>query len=172
MEILWQWPRDFYFGDPICHAHFRVLLMAPCVTPVIRAISKCWRLSQQSLTMSRKISPKIWPGINFAKSRQEGRFKRRDSSESNPICPFSSFKAIWKLFTKQPNACWNPFRPLSDVGAIRFEINYSQHNPFCSQQNYNLSPKTKYSNELVGSASHYLNQPSSTEFCGIHMRAI
>ena len=51
-------------GLPVCRAGFKILPMAPCVTPVIRSISTtCQRLSWESLTLSCNILAEIWRGI-------------------------------------------------------------------------------------------------------------
>ena len=63
VEILWRWPRGLRFGGPVCHARFKMLLMAPYVTPVIRAISTWRHLSQENLTMTCNASTEIWRGI-------------------------------------------------------------------------------------------------------------
>ena len=46
-----------------CLTHYKILLRAPCVTPIIRAISTCWSPLRESLTMICNISPEIWRGI-------------------------------------------------------------------------------------------------------------
>ena len=51
VEILWRWPRGLWLWDSVCCALSKILLMAPCVIPVIRAISTCRHPSRESLTM-------------------------------------------------------------------------------------------------------------------------
>ena len=65
------WSRGLGLGDPVHSAHFKILLLAPCVTPVIWAISIWWRPSHESCTMSYNISSEIKPGIVWTKSRPE-----------------------------------------------------------------------------------------------------
>ena len=44
---VWEWwPRGLWLWEPICRIWFEILLMAPCVTRVIRAISNCRCTSQ------------------------------------------------------------------------------------------------------------------------------
>ena len=54
VKIFWRWPRRLWLWDPVCHTRFKILLMAPWVTYVIRAILSyahhhpafyCWSIS-------------------------------------------------------------------------------------------------------------------------------
>ena len=43
VERIWRWSGGLWLCAQACHASFKILLMAPCVTPVIRATSICRR---------------------------------------------------------------------------------------------------------------------------------
>ena len=110
VQILWQRPRGLWLGDPICCASFKILLMAPCMTPVTGAISNPPTPFTGEPNHELQYFTWIMAFHFLAKSRPEGRLNQWDLSESNPFRLFSwpttltsnacSFKVAWIAFTR------------------------------------------------------------------------
>ena len=83
VKILWWWPSGLWLWESISHIWFEILLMAPCVTRVIRTISNCRCPSQWVLSYFKWNV--LWHCLNFATCRPKRRFYQWDSSKSNPI---------------------------------------------------------------------------------------
>ena len=132
-------------GLPVCRAGFKILPMAPCVTPVIRSISTTYRrLSWGSQTLSCNVLPEIWRGIVWILQNLDQKVASIDGIRVKLI-PFahSVDRPRWFLMNLLIQSCmkWigraipyrNPLRPLPEIGAICFEINCYQLNPFCNK---------------------------------------
>ena len=125
-KILWRWSRALWSGDPVCFTCFKNLLVAPFLTPVIRAISTCWCLSRESLTMSCNISPEIWCGIFLTLQNPDQKVVSTEWFRVNLITfPPAAHLTPWCLINMLIQSCMkciqreipslNPCRPLPEI---------------------------------------------------------
>ena len=100
---------------PGCCILFKILLMAPCVTPASQAISIYRCPSWENLNIICNISPEIWRGIVWtlqdSDPRPESHFNWWDRVNLTRFAPLAglppwflknrSFKVAWNVFTGQ-----------------------------------------------------------------------
>ena len=115
VEILWRGPRG--------RARFKILLMAPCVTLVIRAISTCRRPSRGRLTMSCNISPEIWRGVVWTCKIAHQKVVWSDGIRMN-LTPFAPSTDIshWLLMNLLTQSCMKciPRQFLKEIHSSHF----------------------------------------------------
>ena len=141
VEILWRCPRGHWLGNPVSRTcFFKILLMPPCMSLVIGAISICRRPSRESLTMSCNISPEIRHRIVWTLQNPYQKVVSRDGIRVNltQSTPSADLPPFWlpmglliQCYMKcilRANLYRNPFRQHPDIGAICFESNYSKYN--------------------------------------------
>ena len=122
------WENNGEAGDLVYRVCFKILLTAPCVTPAIRVISICRRLSRESLTMSFNISPETWRGSIWILQNPDQEVVSSDGIRVNlTLLAPSTDLPPWFQTNLLIQSCMKFLTEIhSDRFQImRFEINYS-----------------------------------------------